>query len=123
MQKAAAFNAAMALAVAEMPATGTYNFGWVAEHVRDSEEQAGSGGDKRVILVDVGGGQGQILKSILEEHPEIPPNRCVLEDQSKAAVHADVNGVMSSVGRRVTSFFNEQPVKGAFFTGRTPILT
>lgn len=120
MQKAAAFNAAMALAVAEMPATGTYDFGWVAEHVRDSEEQAGSGGDKRVILVDVGGGQGQILKSILEENPEIPPNRCVLEDQSKEAVHADVDGVMSSVGRRVTSFFHEQPVKGAFLTERPP---
>jgi hypothetical protein len=47
----------MALAVAEMPATGTYDFGWVVEHVRNSKEQAGSGGDKRLILVDVGGGQ------------------------------------------------------------------
>lgn len=121
MQKAAAFNAAMALAVAEMPATGTYDFGWVAEHVRDLEEQAGSGGDRRVILVDVGGGQGQILKSILEQNPKIPPNRCVLEDQSDEAVHADLDGVMSSVGRQVTSFFHEQPVKGTFLTKKHPL--
>jgi hypothetical protein len=110
----------MALAVAEMPATGTYDFGWVLEHVRNSKEQAGSGGDKRIILVDVGGGQGQILKSILEQNPEIPPNRCVLEDQSNEAIHADVDGVMSSVGRQVTSFFHEQPVKGTFMRERHP---
>jgi hypothetical protein len=113
----------MALAVAEMPATGTYDFGWVVEHVRNSKEQAGSGGDKRLILVDVGGGQGQILKSILEQNPEIPPNRCVLEDQSNEAVHANVDGVMSSVGRQVTSFFHEQPIKGTFYERETSILT
>ena len=63
----------MALAVAEMPAIGTYDFGWVAEHVCDSEEQADSGGDRRVILVDVGGGQdifSRVSSSrTLQSHP------------------------------------------------------
>ena len=71
MQKAVAFNAAMALAVAKMPAIDTYDFGRVAEHLCNSEEQANSGGDRKVILMDVGGGQGQILKSILEQNPVI----------------------------------------------------
>jgi hypothetical protein len=75
-QKAAAFNATMALALAEMPATGTYDFSWITAHVRDSDKQASGGssgdggdGEQRVLLVDVGGGQGQILKSILVKNP------------------------------------------------------
>lgn len=102
----------MALAIAEMPATGTYDFGWITKHVYNSEDS--TGGDDRVVLVDVGGGKGQILKSILEQNAIIPPNRCVLEDQSDEAVHADTTGVMSAVRRHVTSFFEEQPVKGIY---------
>lgn len=102
----------MALALAEMPATGTYDFGWVASHVGAADEQ--EAGDQRVLLVDVGGGQGQILKAILEQNAHIPPSRCVLEDQSEEAVKEDTTGVMSAVGRQVVSFFEEQPVKGAY---------
>jgi hypothetical protein len=101
----------MALAVAEMPATGTYDFSWIASHVGEADKQAG---DQRAILVDVGGGKGQILKAILEETAHIPPNRCVLEDQSEEAVNEDTTGVMSAVGRQVVSFFEEQPIKGAY---------
>jgi hypothetical protein len=87
-----------------------YEFSWITKDVYDSDKQAG--GDQRVILVDVGGGKGQILRSILEENTHIPPNRCVLEDQSDQAVHADATGVLSTVKRQVASFFQEQPVKG-----------
>jgi hypothetical protein len=111
LQKAAAFNATMALALAEMPATGTYEFSWITKDVYDSDKQAG--GDQRVILVNVGGRKGQILRSILEQNTHIPPNRCVLKDQSDEAVYADSTGVMSAVKRQVASFFQEQPVKGA----------
>lgn len=109
----------MALALAEMPATGTYDFGWITAHMRDSDRQASgrngdSDGEQRVLLVDVGGGQGQILKSILEQNADIPPHRCVLEDQSAEAVSADSTGVMSAVKRQVASFFHEQPVKGTY---------
>ncbi|KAF2819222.1 S-adenosyl-L-methionine-dependent methyltransferase [Ophiobolus disseminans] len=106
-EKSAAFNATMALALAEMPATGTYDFSWVGAHAASTKQ------DERVLIVDVGGGQGQIIKAILEETPAIPPQRCVLEDQSDEAVHADTTGVIEKVQRRVTSFFEEQPVKGA----------
>lgn len=109
-KKAEAFNTAMALAVAEMPATGTYDFNWIASHVGKADNQAG---EQRTILVDVGGGKGQILKAILEQNAHVPPSRCVLQDQSEEAVNGDITGVMSTVGRQVANFFEEQPVKGA----------
>ena len=40
----------------------------------------------------------------------------MLKDESNECVHANVDGVMSSVGRQVMSFFHEQPVKGMFLT-------
>ncbi|KAK7921537.1 hypothetical protein PG985_009559 [Apiospora marii] len=107
-QKAASFNATMALAVAEMPVTGTYDFSWVDSNVSD-----GPTGDRRAILVDVGGGKGQALKAILEENPHIPADRCVLQDNVDEVVKQDRDGVMNTVGKQVVNFFDEQPVKGA----------
>ncbi|KAK8009401.1 hypothetical protein PG991_011952 [Apiospora marii] len=108
LQKAASFNATMALAVAEMPVTGTYDFSWVDSNVSD-----GPTGDRRAILVDVGGGKGQALKAILEENPHIPADRCVLQDNVDEVVKQDRDGVMNTVGKQVVNFFDEQPVKGA----------
>ncbi|KAL6706943.1 hypothetical protein ACN47E_004893 [Coniothyrium glycines] len=109
-RKAAIFNATMAMTLAEMPAIGTYDFGWIANYIAEMDSKTG---EQRKILVDVGGGQGQILKAILEKATYIPPDRCVLEDQSEHAVNKDKAGVMSTVKRQVANFFEEQPVKGA----------
>lgn len=67
----------------------------------------------RVALVDVGGGQGQSLKQIMDAHPELSPSRVVLQDLPDAIVIVRESGVLpKEVVKMEHDFYKEQPVKG-----------
>ncbi|KAH6874085.1 O-methyltransferase-domain-containing protein [Thelonectria olida] len=106
-ERAQAFNSTMAIGLGDMPITGIYDFSWVAEYA----EQHGGG---RALIVDVGGGKGQALKAIIEETPGIPAASCVLQDQASVTQEASKEGgILESVKKVGSSFFDEQPTKGA----------
>ncbi|KAJ5972066.1 uncharacterized protein N7479_001984 [Penicillium vulpinum] len=104
------FNRAMAAVVETMPITGMYDFGWIEEYIKNHDIDS-----ERPILVDVGGGKGQALRQILQEHPSIPASRCVLQDQPEVieqAIQESHEGLIS-VKKMAASFFEPQPIKGA----------
>ncbi|XWX01494.1 hypothetical protein V2A60_009522 [Cordyceps javanica] len=105
--RAAIFNAAMADTIDEMKVVGYYDFSWIASYAKKDP--------KRVLLVDVGGGKGQALKAIIQENPNIPPQRCVLQDQSGAIEEAisEDDTIVKNIPKMISSFFEPQLIKGA----------
>ncbi|KAK4498612.1 hypothetical protein PRZ48_011271 [Zasmidium cellare] len=86
--------------------TGFFDFGALAE---------GDDARDRAILVDVGGGIGAILTSIIEETPALQAvaSRCVLQDIACPIDQARSGGKLPvGVQTMVHNFFQEQPVKG-----------
>ncbi|KAG6359901.1 hypothetical protein INS49_010954 [Diaporthe citri] len=108
-EKALPFNASMKVGVADMPITGMYDFSWIGRHATE-----GSNGD-RTLLVDVGGGMGQALKAILAENPDIPAERCALQDRPETIeeVEKEADPALAKVQKFGASFHGEEPVKGA----------
>lgn len=63
-----------------------------------------------VLLVDIGGGQGQDLLAFRSAFPDLP-GRLILQDLPHVIADAEIpDGVIESQGY---DFFTEQPVKGA----------
>ncbi len=58
-----------------MPIAGIYDFSWVVDAAKEDPAS------ERPIFVDVGGGQGQAIKAIHNEFPELPLKKCVLQDR------------------------------------------
>ncbi|KAI0832182.1 S-adenosyl-L-methionine-dependent methyltransferase [Hypoxylon sp. FL0890] len=91
------------------PYTGIYDFSWVAEYAKENKD--------RPLILDIGGGYGQMIRAVLEETPAIPRNRCYLEDRAEvieSVTKQSVNDpVLKDVQKVVTNFHKEQPVKGA----------
>ena len=107
--RAIAFNATMAMGIGEMSILDMYDFTWIGEAAKRS------GNEARTVFVDVGGGKGQALRAILEANPEIPAERCVVEDREETIkeAEADSEGTdFARVKKVPISFFDEQPVKG-----------
>lgn len=52
------------------PWTGVYNFEKLAEGAGD-----------RPVFVDVGGGDGTMISKLLDAHPQIMPEQCILQDR------------------------------------------
>lgn len=67
------------------------------------------------LIVDVGGGMGQLAKAILERYPGTGL-RCIVQDRSTTTAHT-ANGHTSSSEEQLSfqrhNFFDPQPVKGA----------
>ncbi|KAI3323401.1 S-adenosyl-L-methionine-dependent methyltransferase [Xylariaceae sp. AK1471] len=91
------------------PYTGIYDFGWVAEYAKTNRD--------RPLILDIGGGQGQMIRAVLQETPTIPRERCYLQDRPeviKPVTEQSVDDpVMKYVQKLVVDFHQEQPVKGA----------
>lgn len=86
------------------PFTGVYDFGRLAT-IDDSE---------RIVLVDVGGGQGHAITQILEVHPNIKPEQCVLQDRKEVIASArEESGLPSGVKCMVHDYYTPQPIKKA----------
>ncbi|KAK3358090.1 O-methyltransferase-domain-containing protein [Lasiosphaeria hispida] len=97
---------AMAAMEQRFPSLGSYDLGWVVAAARGSD---------RALLVDVGGGKGQAVKTILEATPGLPAHRCVVEDLPEVveAAKSSVGPEMADVRFVGMDFHAEQPVKGA----------
>ncbi|UNI22032.1 hypothetical protein JDV02_007959 [Purpureocillium takamizusanense] len=71
--------------------------------------------NRRIQLVDVGGGRGTVLKKILDFHEDaLDPAACVLQDRPEVIALSRTDNVLpSEVQRQEHDFMTEQPVKGA----------
>lgn len=91
------------------PYTGIYDFGWVAEYAKKDDAE-------RPLIMDIGGGQGQMIWAVLEETPGIPRNRCYLQDRPEViqpvTQKSASDPVLKDVQKVVVNFHKEQPVKG-----------
>lgn len=67
------------------------------------------------VVVDVGGGLGQLLQDVLREIPDVSPTQCVLQDRGEVINEARevADKVLSEVVMMEHDFLTEQPVKGA----------
>jgi len=86
------------------PWTGFYDFSKLA-----TEDEG------RAVFVDVGGGHGHAISSILRAHPDIRPNQCVLQDSGAVIDFAQKGNkdLPNEVEKQVHDFFSPNPVKGA----------
>ena len=89
---------------AAVPIVGYYDFSKLKTNEKD-----------RLEIVDVGGGQGQSLKLILDAHPDLSPSKMVLQDKPEIIKMAKESHVLpDSVVKMEHDFYTEQPVKGRF---------
>jgi len=82
-----------------------YSLKWVGEEIHRHDAP---------LLVDVGGGHGQLLKSILSEVPGIPTERCVLQERGEVIDEARRldDPALAGISYMAHDFHKEQPVKG-----------
>lgn len=73
------FQRGMAMLVDAAPVTGVYDFSQLVKIEVEKE---------RMVLVDVGGGSGQCVEAILKAHPDIPAERCMVQDLGHTLEHA-----------------------------------
>ena len=68
--------------------------------------------DEKVVLVDVGGGQGHMMKKVLARWPEIQGN-VVVQDQI-STLEGMGGKTVEGIEFMGSDFFEGQPVKGKF---------
>ncbi|EKG17904.1 O-methyltransferase family 2 [Macrophomina phaseolina MS6] len=91
-----------------LPVRGMFPFTWIVQNTHLVSDDA-------ALIVDVGGGQGQALRQIMQECPDIPAERVVLQDLPSAIEEAKATDIaeLRGVKKMPHDFFDEQPVKGA----------
>lgn len=88
---------------ANLPKTGYYDFGKLAE---------GSGPD-RTVMVDIGSGLGQTMVEIVEANPALKSSKIVLQDMENVVkVATEAATQPSNFEFMVHDFYTPQPVKG-----------
>ncbi|KAF4303886.1 O-methyltransferase family 2 [Botryosphaeria dothidea] len=102
------FNTTMQTLDFVLPIRGMFPFQWITENVHRVP-------DDTALVVDVGGGQEQALRQIMQECPDIPAERLVLQDLPSVIEDAKVGDFpeLQGVQKMPHNFFEEQPVKGA----------
>lgn len=88
------------------PATGEYDFAWVREASKATD-------DGRVLFVDVGGGNGHAVKSISSEYG-LPINRCALQDMESVIDEVARTNDPQGLKLMTIDLHKEQPVRGLF---------
>lgn len=102
-EKLKGFQTLMAMAARFRPFTGFYDFSKL-----NTTEQG------RPVLVDVGGADGTTIVKILEAHPDIRAEQCVLEDLPRSIELGRKNSSLpQGVQFQAHDFFQPQPVKNA----------
>lgn len=73
-------------------------------------------GEGSAVVVDVGGGLGQLLKDVLRDVEGIRPGQCVLQDRKEVIEEARTGdpGALEGVVMMEHDFHEEQPVKGKY---------
>lgn len=109
---------------------GVYGFEWVGEVVENGGGQSENRGEgkeheKRILFVDVGGGKGTGLKSILADYPTIPAHRCAILDRPIVIEEnkRNVEEALKDVHLVEGDIFMEQPVKGSSQPSPSPFPT
>lgn len=68
----------------------------------------------RPVFVDVGGGNGHVIKEVLQAVPQIRPEQCVLEDRAETLALAQTTGLLPAGVRLLEhDYLTRQPVAGA----------
>lgn len=91
------------------PIPGPYDFSWIVDHPIEDKS--------RLLLVDVGGSDGEVLLSILRNTPGLPPERCVLQDLPPVLDGVAITRQekeIKALKKVPIDFFKEEPVKGKF---------
>ncbi|KAF2097998.1 O-methyltransferase [Rhizodiscina lignyota] len=103
------FSIGMNLSEKFLPCLGMYDFSGIAEYAKNGPDK------DRKLFVDVGCAKGHSSIDILTENPEIPAERCVLQDRPDVIEHVKEmdNPVLRPAEKQVIDFFKGQPVKGA----------
>ncbi|KAK3290950.1 O-methyltransferase-domain-containing protein [Chaetomium fimeti] len=89
-----------------------YDLAWVGVEARRAKEG-------EVVVVDVGGGLGQLVKEVVRDVDGLAAGQCVLQDrrevleEARAAAAAVAGGGLEGVVMMEHDFHEEQPVKGA----------
>jgi hypothetical protein len=78
---------------------------WVGVEARQMEE-----GER--VVVDVGGGLGQLVKDVLRDVEGVRPGQCVLQDRREVIEEARRGEVLEGVVMMEHDFHGEQLVKG-----------
>lgn len=87
------------------PIIGHYDFGSLTTD---------SGASDRLLLVDVGGGQGQSIRQILAAYPHLDPSKFMLQDlEGPIAFCAQSKILPDTTSKIVHDFFTPQPVAAA----------
>ncbi|KAL2127245.1 hypothetical protein VTI74DRAFT_11052 [Chaetomium olivicolor] len=89
---------------------GGYNLRWVGEEAK----RLGEG--EEVVVVDVGGGLGQLLRDVVRDVEGVKAKQCVLQDRREVIEEAREKARESGLEGVVMmehDFHQEQPVKGA----------
>lgn len=85
-----------------------YSIDWLADEAAKTTDSG------KPLLVDVGGGLGQMLKGILAVLPNFPRSRLVLQDRQEVIKEAEqiADPALEGVVHMGHDFHQEQPVKG-----------
>lgn len=87
-----------------------YDFGWVGV---EACGRRGEGEGDRPVVVDVGGGLGQLVRDVLRDVEGLVPGQCVLQDRGEVIEGAREGGRgLEGVVLMEHDFHDEQPVKG-----------
>lgn len=73
---------------------------------------------ERPFIVDVGGGMGKVLMSILEEAPNGFGETCILQDRPDVLASIPEADLPPCVKKMETDFFTPQPVKSKHRSNR-----
>ncbi|KAK3302984.1 S-adenosyl-L-methionine-dependent methyltransferase [Chaetomium strumarium] len=87
-----------------------YDFSWVGV---EAEKLAQQMGHFVPVVVDVGGGQGQLVIDLIREIRGLNPGQCVLQDRREALEDAKCSIGLEGAVLQEHDFHLEQPVKGA----------
>jgi hypothetical protein len=91
-----------------------YDFGWVG--VKAGERGEEGDGAAAVVVVDVGGGLGQLVRDVLRDVEGVRPGQCVLQDRGEVIEEARAAGRgLEGVVLMEHDFHEEQPVKGEWY--------
>lgn len=103
------FQAGMAGIDLAIPVTGHFDFSMLKN--TPDEDTRGV-----IQLIDVGGGRGAVLKTILDTYNDLKPQYCVLQDLAPVIALSNTDGLLPQEVRRMEhDFTTEQPLKGTLF--------
>lgn len=90
------------------PYTGFYDFAKLIPSPGEGEDA------DRPVFVDVGGGNGHVIKEVLQAVPQIRPEQFILEDRAETLELARTTGLLPAGVRLLEhDYLTRQPVAGA----------